>query len=101
VNRLIVGDVSTDQGLYVFFNRIQTLYIGEATNLQKRIKKHLDHSDNKGLARWLWKHGSDEMFIEFHLLEASVETRIRRALEAEMIATRRPFFNVQRTNAET
>jgi len=96
VNELIVGDLSADQGLYIFFDQTQTLYVGEAANLQKRIRKHLDHSDNKGLARWLWEHGADEIFIELHYLDATIETRIRRALEAELITTRRPLFNVQR-----
>jgi site-specific DNA-methyltransferase (adenine-specific) len=80
VNQLVVNDVSSGQGLYVFYNRIQTLYVGEASNLKKRVRTHLDHSDNKGLARWLWEHGVDEVFIELHRLEASVTTRIRRAL---------------------
>lgn len=99
VNQLVVNDISSDPGLYVFYNRMQTLYVGEASNLRTRLKTHLDHSDNKGLARWLWEHGVDEVFIEFHLLDASVTTRVRRALEAELIVTRRPIFNFQRAAA--
>jgi hypothetical protein len=91
---LRVDDVAVDQGTYVFYERNQTLYVGEAINLRKRIRKHLDHSDNKGLARWLWDHGTDQMFLELHVLDAGVTTRVRRALEAELIKSRRPVFNV-------
>ena len=63
VDDLRVDDVALNQGTYVFYERNQTLYVGEATNLRKRIQKHLDHSSNKGLARWLWDHGTDQMFL--------------------------------------
>jgi site-specific DNA-methyltransferase (adenine-specific) len=99
IQELDVSDVTTSQGIYIFYTRNQTLYVGEATNLRKRIQKHLDHSDNRGLARWLWEHGTDEVFLELHLLESRVATRVRRALEAELITTRHPVFNVQ--NAPT
>jgi site-specific DNA-methyltransferase (adenine-specific) len=97
IETLNIEDISTEQGIYVFYQQSQTLYVGEATNLRNRMKKHLDHSDNKGLARWLWDHGTDNIFLELHMLDASVETRVRRALEAELITTRHPVFNVQNT----
>jgi len=99
VNQLAISDISSEPGLYVFYNRIQTLYVGEASNLRTRLKTHLDHSDNKGLARWLWEHGAEDVFVELHLLNESVTTRVRRALEAELIVTRRPIFNFQRTDS--
>jgi predicted GIY-YIG superfamily endonuclease len=97
VDQLIVEEVTAEQGLYVFFDSDQTLYVGEANNLRVRVRKHLDHSDNKGLARWLWEHGTVQIFIELHELVPTTETRIRRALEAELIRSRRPLFNTQRT----
>jgi site-specific DNA-methyltransferase (adenine-specific) len=97
VDILAVGDVPVEQGIYIFYEPSQTLYVGEATNLRNRIKKHLDHSDNKGLARWLWEHEMTEVFLELHVLESSVATRVRRALEAELIMTRQPVFNIQNT----
>jgi hypothetical protein len=97
VEILKVDNVPVDQGIYIFYEPSQTLYVGEATNLRQRIKKHLDHSDNKGLARWLWQHGTENAILELHVLESSVTTRVRRALESELITTRKPLFNIQNT----
>ncbi len=72
------------------------LYIGEAENLFKRLKKHLDHSDNKGLARWMWEHGMDDVQLEVQVLAAETKTIVRRALETELIRSRLPLFNVAR-----
>jgi GIY-YIG catalytic domain len=97
VTELDVVSISSKQGLYVFYDpeSRQTLYIGEAANLRKRLDKHLDHSDNKSLAHWLWDHGFEKLYLELHLLPDATPTRARRALEAELIASRKPIFNVQ------
>lgn len=88
--------IPTNQGLYVFYDPPQTLYVGETTNLRGRLKKHLDHSDNRGLARWLWEHGTATALLEIHVLPGKTPTAHRRALEAELIRSRNPLFNVQR-----
>ncbi len=84
------------QGLYVFLTKHSTLYVGEAENLQNRIRKHLDHSDNKGFARWLWGDGPSEILVEVHVLPSDTSTRVRRALETELIRSRDPLFNIRR-----
>jgi hypothetical protein len=81
-------------GLYLFIQPGRVLYVGECQNLRKRISKHLDHSDNKGLAHWLWERGVTDLQIEYHVLAAGVPTRVRKALEAELIRSRDPLFNV-------
>ncbi|HRX79009.1 MAG TPA: GIY-YIG nuclease family protein [Pirellulaceae bacterium] len=93
---LDLADVPVDQGLYLFFASKQLLYVGESENLRSRLKKHLDHSDNKGLARWLWEFGADELHIEVQVLAANTDTRVRKALELELIRSREPIFNVKR-----
>jgi hypothetical protein len=97
VTNLDVVSISSRQGLYIFYDpeSKQTLYVGEATNLRKRLEKHLDHSDNKNLAHWLWEHGFTKLYLEVHLLPHSTSIRIRRALETELILSRKPIFNVQ------
>ena len=87
--------IPATQGLYVFFDRTRVLYVGESGNLRKRITKHLEHSDNKGLARWLWDHGSDDLSLEVQVLPEDTSTRSRKALEAELIISRCPEFNVR------
>lgn len=83
-------------GLYLFYNPNESLYAGESENLRGRIAKHLDHSDNKGLAHWMWEYGTESLHLEIQTLDPSTATRVRRALETELIRSRKPIFNVKR-----
>jgi predicted GIY-YIG superfamily endonuclease len=96
VNGLSLTSVPNRPGLYLFYSNQATLYVGEAENLQNRIRKHLDHSDNKALARWLWEFGDASLHLELQVLEKSITQRIRRALETELIRSRMPVFNIRR-----
>jgi predicted GIY-YIG superfamily endonuclease len=97
ITALSADELPTSQGLYLFFSRDKALYVGECKNLRKRLSKHLEHSDIKGLARWLWQHGATDLHLEFHVLPEATTTRIRKALEVELIVSRKPTFNVQGT----
>jgi hypothetical protein len=94
VKDLDLAKIPSDQGFFLMATG--ALYVGEAENLFKRLKKHLDHSDNKGLARWMWEHGTDEVHVEIQVLAADTKTIVRRALETELIRSRSPLFNVAR-----
>jgi site-specific DNA-methyltransferase (adenine-specific) len=91
-----VSAVPNEQGLYVIFSQDTCLYVGEAENLRNRIGKHLDHSDNKGLARWMWDQGTSGLFLELQILDPNTSQKVRRALERELIRGRKPVFNVMR-----
>jgi len=74
------------------------LYVGEASNLRTRVSKHLDHSDRKHLAQYLWANGLDSIEIELHVFAPDSDARLagyRRAYEAQMIQSRNPKFNIQ------
>lgn len=88
--------VPDGQGLYLLYDANELLYVGEAENLRLRLKKHLDHSDNKGFARWLWDAGPDGLNIEVHVLNSDTLARVRKALELELIRSRSPIFNIKR-----
>ena len=96
VEDLLIEEITVNQGLYVFTDSgsKKTLYVGEAGNLRNRLRKHLEHSDNRWLARWLWEHGTDEIWVELHELPHSTSKKVRKALEYELIHSRRPEFNV-------
>jgi site-specific DNA-methyltransferase (adenine-specific) len=96
IRGLDFGRIPATQGLYIVLDPRKALYVGETDNLRKRVEKHLDHSDNKGLARWLWEHGQGELRLEIHVLHPDTPTRVRRARETELIKSRRPVFNVKR-----
>jgi site-specific DNA-methyltransferase (adenine-specific) len=91
---LVVAEIPERSGTYMFFTPTCALYVGEASNLYIRLKRHFDHSDNRGLAHWIWAHGTDELYVEYYVLPQDVSARQRKALEAELIQSRRPIFNV-------
>lgn len=95
LDRIDVTSIPRAPGLYMFLSSTHVLYVGEAGDLRHRIEKHLDHSDNKGLARWLWQHGITEIHLELTVLPDDTGKRSRRAIEREMIKMRQPMFNVQ------
>ncbi len=92
--------IPSEQGIYLFHANHETLYIGESENIRSRLRKHLDHSDNKELARWLWENPSSEGQLEIRVLPAGTTKRIRRAVEAELIASRQPRFNISQRPAK-
>ncbi len=89
-------NVPNEQGLYLLYDANELLYVGESDNLRSRLKKHLDHSDNKGFARWLWDTGPDGLNIEVHVLPGDTSARVRKALELELIRSRNAIFNIKR-----
>jgi site-specific DNA-methyltransferase (adenine-specific) len=89
-----IAELPTGPGLYLFIGPAHVLYIGECQNLRKRISKHLDHSDRKALAHWFWEHGTADLHVEYLVLPKGTSARVRKAMEAELIRSRKPHFNV-------
>ncbi len=90
------NELPTAPGVYVFYTNNTTLYVGESGNLKRRVMKHLEHSDNKHLARWFWDQGQENIILELHVLPENSTVVQRRALEAELITSRRAVFNSSR-----
>jgi predicted GIY-YIG superfamily endonuclease len=85
-------------GIYIFRDQSGYLYIGQSENLQKRLREHLDESSNFALATYLGDQGNENITIEIHAFapdSRAKETMIRRAYESELIASRKPRFNIQ------
>lgn len=90
--------VSEHPGIYIFRDASGYLYIGQTDNLRVRLAKHLDESHNESLAKYLTDQGCEDITIEIHDFDPesrAQSTRIRRAYESELIASRRPRFNIQ------
>ncbi|NQT17098.1 MAG: GIY-YIG nuclease family protein [Planctomycetes bacterium] len=85
-------------GVYLFFDNTGYLYIGEAANLRTRVADHLDHSDRKALARYLWRQGHADLQVELHSFDRNSNGNLakpRRAYESALIQSRNPRFNIQ------
>jgi len=80
-------------GIYIFRDASGYLYIGESSRLRGRVSKHLDHSDRKSLAHYLWKNGVKDITVELHAFDPDSRAKIktvRRAYESELIRSRKP-----------
>jgi predicted GIY-YIG superfamily endonuclease len=85
-------------GIYIFRDATGYLYIGQTDNLRERLKKHLDESHNLSLAKYLKSEAKEGISIEVHDFDPkskASKTMVRRAYESELIASRKPRFNVQ------
>jgi hypothetical protein len=85
-------------GVYIFRDGTGYLYIGEADNLRGRVAKHLDHSDRKAVARYLWDNGIKGLSVELHAFRRDSDgqkAKCRKAYEADLIRSRKPRLNIQ------
>ena len=85
-------------GIYIFRDATGYLYIGQSEDLRSRLKEHLDASSNFSLAKHLADEQHNDVTLELHAFPAdsrAKETMIRRAYESELIASRKPIFNIQ------
>lgn len=93
-----LSSVPETPGIYIFSDRTGYLYIGESLNLRERLKKHLDESDRQSLANYLRQQGIEKTTIEIHAFPKDSRAKkvsVRRAYESELIASRKPRFNVR------
>lgn len=89
--------VPSRPGVYIFRDDTGYLYIGESSDLRQRVAQHLDHSDRKSLAHYLWKNGVASITVELHIFDPESDARLksmRRAYESELIRSRKPKFNL-------
>ena len=90
--------ITESPGIYIFRDATGYLYIGQTDNLRTRLAKHLDESHNAGLANYLGDDAAGEVTVEVHAFDPesqAKEVMVRRAYESELIASRKPRFNVQ------
>lgn len=93
-----VEQIPTSPGIYIFRDRTGYLYIGEAVNLRKRLSDHLNQSDRQSLANYLKANGVKDVVVELHAFPKDSRAKkvtVRRAYESELIASRKPRFNVR------
>ncbi len=95
------GGIPSRPGVYLFRDKSGYLYIGQAQDLQIRLRKHLDQSDRRALAAYLevptLTRNDSKVVIELHIFgpgSPGEELRMRKAYESELIRSRQPRFNL-------
>lgn len=91
-----IASIPDCQGIYLLYSQSELLCVGEAESLRARLHQHFDHSDNKLVARWLWENGHAAMHADYYQLPVNTMSRTRKALELDLIRSRKPLFNIQR-----
>jgi len=84
-------------GVYIFRDRSGYLYIGQSSDLQRRLAKHLDRSDRSSLAAYFASRAVEDITVELHVFDPQSKARLaemRRAYESELIRSRKPRFNI-------
>ena len=95
--KLSRSDIHDGPGIYLFRCPAGYLYIGEASNLSRRLRQHLDGSDRDGLADHL-ATASGATSVELHAFPKDSPARrlaVRRAYESELIRSRHPRYNLR------
>ncbi|MCA9216779.1 MAG: GIY-YIG nuclease family protein [Planctomycetales bacterium] len=85
-------------GVYIFRDATGYLYVGEAAKLRTRLTNHLNESDRLALANYLSQKTGAAITVEIHAFDPkskAMATRMRRAYESELIASRKPKFNLR------
>ncbi|MEM9365890.1 MAG: GIY-YIG nuclease family protein [Planctomycetota bacterium] len=98
-NDLDLAQVPSSPGIYVFRDSRGYLYVGEASQLRKRLTQHQQRSHNLSLDRLLKRENRESVLsIELHIFASdspAKSTLARRAYESELIRSREPLFNLQ------
>jgi excinuclease UvrABC nuclease subunit len=83
--------VPKSEGIYLFRSEEQAIFVGETSNLQHRIEKHLYASASHGLPEWLYS--GREIQLGIHSLPGASQAT-RKALELKAIQILKPLFNI-------
>lgn len=85
-------------GIYLFRSEQGYLYIGEASNLSKRLQEHTSPSSDSPLSQYLSKQSTEPITIEIHAFtkdSPAAKISMRRAYESELIRSRNPKLNIR------
>ncbi|MCU0711719.1 MAG: protoporphyrinogen oxidase [Pirellula sp.] len=91
-----LATISESPGVYIFRDNTGYLYIGQASDLRKRLKTHLTESDRKALSTYL-ESEKETVTVELHVFgphSPARKTIVREAYESELIRSRKPRLNL-------
>jgi site-specific DNA-methyltransferase (adenine-specific) len=83
--------VPTNEGIYVFKSEDEAIFVGETTNLRRRIEKHFAASSSLGLPEWLYSGHDIQLGIRSL---PGISQTARKAMELKVIQALKPKFNI-------
>lgn len=90
--------IPVNPGVYLFGSEEGYLYIGEASNLAKRLSDHLAGSHNAALAKRIASDDTQNVVVELHVFgktSPAKKASVRQAYESELIRSRHPKYNLR------
>jgi GIY-YIG catalytic domain len=86
-------DLPIEPGVYLFFDRENTLYAGKADNLRHRIEEHLCTWTARYLLSQIEQGRRGDVFLVLHVLQSDINAQALSAYETEIIRSRSPSHN--------
>ena len=88
-----LNELPNKPGVYIFFDEIETLYVGMAKQLRSRITDHVSNWLFRDLLKKMQEGRRHRVFVVYHELADNVSASELRACEAELIRSRNPGHN--------
>ena len=80
------------QGVYLFRCGHEQIFVGHTDNLRKRMERHFDSSDKRGIPKWVYDPGRRAIHLAIAPLP-DVKPTVRKLVELKAVACFRPVFN--------
>src|SRR5450830_478979 len=87
VNKAVYRELPESAGVYVFFKGVESIYIGKAINLKRRVSSYFDLDLEVKTARMI----SEAEELSFIQVASELEALL---LEARLIRTYLPKYNI-------
>jgi site-specific DNA-methyltransferase (adenine-specific) len=92
-NSIRPSRVTTEQGIYFFRCEDESLFVSHTDNLRRRIERHFDSSNSRGVPDWLYDSGSRSIHLGIVPMPR-VTTGDRKIVELKAVSTYEPLLNV-------
>jgi hypothetical protein len=93
IKDLKINELPEGPGVYLFFDKENTLYAGKADSLKQRIGEHLGTWTGRELISQVQKGRRSDVFVVVHKLKDDTNTQTIFAYETEIIRSRSPSHN--------
>jgi hypothetical protein len=88
-----LSKIPDEQGIYVFRNQDDAVFVSHTDNLRTRVDRHLEYSDSRGLPEWVYE--SQKRGLELALVPTpGLRLKTRKQMELKTVLEFKPLLNV-------